>query len=153
MPTVGATQTFPGSIRDAESLWYDVERWGRWLPGLEAVEHVSGAWPGVGAVVRWRSVPAGRGRVVERVVEFEPLSGQTVEVEDDSMRGRQTVGFAPEGEDVAVEVSLSYELKQRSVLMALIDALSIRGSMRRALEQTLARFGAELEASRPTGVG
>ena len=69
------------------------------------------------------------------------------------MRGQQTVGFTPEGDDVAVEVSLSYELKQGSLLMPLIDALFIRGSMRRALEQTLARFGAELEASRPTGVG
>jgi uncharacterized membrane protein len=98
-------------------------------------------------------VPAGRGRVVERVLGYEPLGGQTVEVEDDSIHGRQTVSFSPENGKVAVVLSLSYELKQRSPVMRLVDMLFIRRAMTRALEETLARFGAELEAARRPDVG
>jgi hypothetical protein len=37
--------------------------------------------------------------------------------------------------------------------MRLVDMLFIRRAMTRALEETLARFGAELEAARRPGVG
>jgi hypothetical protein len=87
------------------------------------------------------------------VLAYEPLSGQTVEVEDDSIRGRQTVSFAPENGKVAVVLSLSYELKRRSPVMRLVDVLFIRRAMTRALEEMLARFGAELEAARRPDVG
>jgi hypothetical protein len=153
MRTAYASQTFSGTVHEAEALWYDTDRWPHWVPGLERVEGVSGSWPGVGGQVRWRSGPAGRGSVVERVSSYEPLSEQTVEVQDDSIRGRQTVSFTPEEGEVAVALSLSYELKRRSLLMPLVDLLFIRRAMARSLEQTLARFGAELEASRRPAVG
>ncbi len=124
MRTVQARQVFEGSVHEAEAVWYDIDRWPRWVPGLELVEEVSGQWPEPEAQVRWESGPAGRGRVVERVVAYEPLAGQTVEVEDDSIRGEQTVTFAAEDENVAVDLSLAYELKQRSPLMRLVDCCS-----------------------------
>ncbi len=153
MRTAYASQTFAGSVHEAEAAWFDTARWPQWVPGLERVEQVSGGWPGVGGEVRWRSVPAGRGAVVERVVAYEPLSEQTAEVGDDSIRGRQTVSFSPDDGKVEIALRLSYELKQRSPLMRLVDLLFIRGAIRRALEQTLARFGTVLEASREAGVG
>jgi hypothetical protein len=153
MRVAQALRTFEGSVHEAEAAWYETARWPSWVPGLERVEEVSGAWPRVGAQVRWQSVPAGRGQVSERVVEHEPLSGQTVEVEDDSIRGRQTVAFTPEDGKVAVAISLTYELKQRWLLTPVVDMFFIRRAMTRALEQTLERFGAELEASRRPGVG
>jgi hypothetical protein len=153
MRVAQASQTFDGSVHEAEAIWYETARWPSWVPGLERIEVVDGRWPRVGAEVRWQSVPAGRGRVVERVLEYEPLSGQTVEVEDDSIRGRQTVTFRPENGKVGVAISLSYELKQRSPLMRLVDVLFIRRAMTRALEQTIARFGAVLEAARRPDVG
>jgi hypothetical protein len=153
MRVAQASHTFVGSVHQAEAVWYETSRWPSWVPGLERVEVVGGGWPEVGAQVRWQSVPAGRGRVVERVLAYEPLSGQTVEVEDDSIRGRQTVSFAPENGKVAVVLSLSYELKQRSPVMRLVDVLFIRRAMTRALEEMLARFGAELEAARRPDVG
>jgi hypothetical protein len=151
--TASAHQVFEGSVHEAEAIWYETARWTTWVPGLERVEEVGAGWPKAGARVRWQSVPAGRGRVVERVLEYESLSGQTVEVEDDSIRGRQTVTFSPEHGKVAVALSLSYELKQRSPLMPLVDMLFIRRAMTRALEQTLARFGAELEGTRRPDLG
>ena len=153
MRLVQARATFEAPLHEAEALWYDTSRWLAWVPGLERVEEVGAGWPAVGGRVRWQSVPAGRGRVVERVLEHEPLVGQTVEVEDDSIQGQQTVSFEPEDGQVVVVLSLAYQLKQRSLLMPVVDLLFIRGAMRRALEQMLSRFGAELEASRRPGVG
>ena len=153
MRIVHASQVLEGTVHEAEAVWYDLARWPRWVPGLETVSVVGGQWPSAGAQVRWESGPAGRGRVLERVVEYEPLAGQTVEVEDDSIRGHQTVAFSAQEANVAVELSLAYELKQRSPLMRLVDVVFIRRAMTRALEQTLGRFGSELEAARASDVG
>ena len=147
MRVVSAVATFPGSVHDAESVWYDTSRWHHWVVGLHRVESITGPWPQVGAEVRWRSTPAGRGEVRERVVGYEPLDGQTLEVSDDSIRATQSVSFSPQEENVEVSLRLAYELKQRSVLMALVDLIFIRRAMTRSLEQTLSRFGAELEAA------
>src|SRR5436309_4799876 len=68
MRVVAATETYPGSVHEAEKVWYDTGLWPRFIDGLESVEEVTPNWPGVGAQVRWHSGPAGRGQVVERVV-------------------------------------------------------------------------------------
>ena len=81
MRTVRATQTVAGTVGEVERRWYDTGRWPSWVDGLERVLDVSGPWPEPGAVVTWESGPAGRGRVVERVVEHEPLKGQTIDVQ------------------------------------------------------------------------
>lgn len=134
-------------MQEAEAVWYDTSRWPHWVAGLAHVLSSSEEWP-AGGQVRWESGPAGRGAVIERVISYEPLGGQTVEVEDDSIRGTQTVFFEPQTGTVAVTLSLDYQLKRRSPLLALVNLLFIRRAMTRALEQTLSRFGAELQASR-----
>lgn len=144
MRAVRVAEHFTATVHAAESCWYDTARWPFWIDGLARVVEVAGTWPGVGASVVWESGPAGRGRVTERVTEHEPLSGQSVEVEDDSIRGRQTVTFTPVDEGVEVALSLEYELKARSFISPLIDALFIRRAMAASLRSTLARFGAEL---------
>src|SRR5438067_2746600 len=153
MRVVHASQVFEGAVHEAERVWYDTARWPRWVVGLTHVRSVSGGWPEVGGLVRWQSGPAGRGQVSERVVGYEPLSGQTVEVQDDSIQATQTVSFVPEDANVAVTLSLGYELKRRSPLMRVVDVLFIRRAMTRSLEQTLSRFGAELGAARRPDVG
>jgi hypothetical protein len=153
MAVVQAAGVFEGSVHEAEAVWYDTARWPRWVVGLARVESVTGGWPEVGGVVRWQSGPAGRGRVSERVVSYEPLGGQTVEVEDDSIHANQTVSFVPDDANVSVTLSLAYELKRRSPLMKVVDLLFIRRAMRSALEQTLSRFGSELQAARRPAEG
>jgi hypothetical protein len=148
MRTVTASDTFRGTVHEAERVWYDTERWPGFIDGLDRVERVAGGWPGVGGEVSWRSGPAGRGRVAERVVAYEPLEGQAAEIEDDSIQGRQRISFTPEGEDVTVQLTLSYELRRRSPWMALVDLLFIRRAMTTSLNMTLHRFGAELESAR-----
>src|SRR5215469_9032234 len=126
MGRVSVAETFPASVHEAESCWYDVARWPGWVDGLERVTEVRGSWPAAGARVVWQSGPAGRGRVVERAVSHEPLRGQTVEVDDDSIRGSQTVTFTPHPDGVEVALSLDYKLKRRWLLTPLVDLLFIR---------------------------
>jgi hypothetical protein len=146
---VRASQTVAGTVHEVEQRWYDTTRWPSWIDGLERVVEVAGEWPGAGASVTWESGPAGRGRVIERVVAHEPLTGQTLEVRDSSIRGRQSVAFVPVGDGVQVTLTLAYELERRSPLTPLVDVLFISKAMRTSLTTTLSRFGAEL-AARPS---
>jgi Polyketide cyclase / dehydrase and lipid transport len=147
MRTARVARTFAASVSEAERLWYDTARWAEWVEGLERIVDVHGDWPGVGATVAWASGPAGRGHVTETVIAHDPLGGQTLEVTDDAIRGRQQIAFSPEPPGVRVELSLAYELRRRSPLTAVIDPLFIRRAMVASLEQTLARFGASLDAA------
>jgi hypothetical protein len=148
MSTVTVTQTFPGTVHEAESCWCDTGAWPRWVDGLARVVSVSGGWPATGATVMWESGPAGRGRVTERVAAFEPLGSQTNEVRDDSIDGRQTVAFTPVDDGVAIQLTLEYRIRQRSILTPLVDLLFVRRAMAMSLRSTLARFGAELAAAK-----
>jgi hypothetical protein len=145
MGAVEVTLGFPGSVHDAESLWYDTGRWVAWVDGLDAVVSVDGDWPRIGATVVWQSGPAGRGRVTERVVEYEPLGGQTVDVKDDALTGRQSVRFTPDEHAVEITLRLEYRVTKRSIVTPIVDLLFIRNAVRASLRATLARFGLELE--------
>jgi hypothetical protein len=146
---VHATQTVAGTVHDVEERWYDTSRWPSWVDGLERVVGVVGEWPATGASVTWDSGPAGRGRVLERVVAHEPLAGQTLEVQDSSIHGRQSVAFVPVAGGVEVTLTLAYELERRSPLTPLVDVLFIRRAMTASLVSTLSRFGAEVTSRRP----
>jgi Polyketide cyclase / dehydrase and lipid transport len=140
MGTASGALTVPASVHEAETCWYDTDRWAAWVDGLERVVSVEGKWPGTGAVVRWQSGPAGRGNVSERVVAYEPLSGQLLDVQDDSLTGRQSVAFTPEGEGTRVTLSLEYRITKRSIFTPLVDLLFVRRAMTASLQSTLHRF-------------
>jgi Polyketide cyclase / dehydrase and lipid transport len=141
-----AVTVVPGRTADAEQLWYDPHRWPAWIDGFGHVIKLEGDWPQVGARLVWESPPKGRGRVQERVTAYEPRSGQTVEVEDERLRGTQTVAFEPAGDEVRITLTLTYELKQRTVLTPLTDPLFIRRELGDSLQRTLTRFGHERRA-------
>jgi Polyketide cyclase / dehydrase and lipid transport len=141
-----ATTVVPGRAADAEELWYDPHRWAAWIDGFGHVVKLEGEWPQVGARLVWESPPKGRGRVQERVTAYEPRTGQTVEVEDERLRGTQTVAFEPAGDEVRVTLTLDYELKERNLLTPVIDRLFIRRELGDSLRRTLTRFGHERRA-------
>ena len=153
LATVRVTDSFECSVHEAETRWYDVARWPDWVDGLTRVVAVEREWPRLGASVTWESGPAGRGRVTERVIEYEPLAGQTVEVEDGSIRGTQRVEFDPGRNGVRIALTLSYSIKRRSPLTPLVDLLFVRRPMTISLTKTLERFGLALAASREPSVG
>src|SRR5947209_8098509 len=123
MRRISAQIVVAATPHDSETLWYDTERWPAWVDGLSEVERVAGGWPEVEGVVQWRSTPAGRGRVTERVVAYEPLSGQAAEVEDAAITGRQWVEFTPLDGGTLVSLTLEYELRKRNVTTPLVDLL------------------------------
>jgi hypothetical protein len=144
MRPVRAVQTFPASVQEAERCWYDTSRWDSWVDGLDDVVQIDEPWPMVGGGVIWNSGPAGRGRVTETVVAYAPADGQTVEVTDDTITGRQAVTFAAVGDGVEVSVALEYHLRRRSLVTPVVDALFIRREMSLSLSRSLGRFGARL---------
>jgi hypothetical protein len=146
MSKVKASISVPGRAVEAEELWYDRHRWASWIDGFGHVIKLEGEWPQVGARVVWESPPGGRGRVQELVTRFEIRSGQTLEVEDKSMRGTQTVTFSPGPAATEITLSLEYEIKDRNPFTPIVDLLFVRRSMRESLHRTLARFSYERKA-------
>jgi hypothetical protein len=138
----------PGvATSDAEELWYDTRRWPTFVDGFGHVHKADEGWPRTpGAVVVWDSRPGGRGRVLERVVMFEARVGQTVEIEDDKIHGRQAVGFRPGTDGCTVSLDLHYAIKQSRGVPAVIDFLFVRRPMRDSLKRTLTRFEREARA-------
>jgi Polyketide cyclase / dehydrase and lipid transport len=146
MPRVRAAVTVPGLASEAETLWYDPQRWPSWIDGFGHVVKVEGEWPDRGARVVWDSKPGGRGRVVERVAAYEARTGQTLQVEDEKLRGTQRVSFAPQPEGVEVALELEYDLKETNVLTPVTDLLFIRRALRDSLSRSLTRFARERRA-------
>ena len=149
MATVRASRVLPGPVAEAEELWYDTNRWPVWMDGVAHVAKMEGDWPEVDATVVWDSPPAGRGRVIEVVTAYEVRVGQTLAVEDERIRGTQSVAFAPVDGSVEVTLTLDYELKEGSgPFKALTDVFFIRRQFGDALKRSLLRFGRELQADR-----
>ena len=146
MSRASATAVVPGRVVAVEELWYDPHRWAAWIDGFGHVVRLEGDWPQVGARLVWESPPKGRGRVQEVVTGYEARSGQTVEVEDERLRGTQTVTFEPAGDDVRVTLTLDYELKQRNAFTPLLDRLFVRRELSDSLLRTLTRLGHERRA-------
>ncbi len=146
--TVSVAEVFPGTVHEAETCWYDTSGWPSWVDGLDHVVAVSGDWPQAGSSVTWRSGPAGRGTVVERVTAHEPLAGQRLDVQDDSIRGRQTLELTPVEDGTEVRLSLEYAINRQTLFTPVVDLLFIRRAMETSLRRTLISFGAELAARR-----
>jgi Polyketide cyclase / dehydrase and lipid transport len=141
---VSVTTSVPGRVAEAEELWYDPHRWAAWIDGFGHVAKLEGDWPQVGARLLWDSRPQGRGRVLERVVAYEPRRGQTLEVEDEKLTGVQTVAFEPVENQVHVSLTLDYSLKNGN---RIVDLLFVRRALRESLNRTLTRFSHERRAA------
>ncbi len=130
----------PVMASEAEALWYDLKRWPGFVDGFGSIDKLEGDWPQAGSVLIWTSNPGGRGQVLEQVVRYEPRSGQESLVEDEQMRGRQTLAFTPGPDSVRVSIELEYELKKSRPFEGAFDLLFVRRPMRESITRTLARF-------------
>jgi len=149
MGSARVTHTFAASVADAERCWYDTSGWATWVDGLDRVLAVDPGWPQLGAAVTWESGPAGRGHVTERVIDYAPGEGQTVEVQDVSVTGRQSVTFAAAAAGVAVTLELEYRPHRRSPVTPLVDILFVRRAMTLSLHRTLSRFAVRVTGATP----
>jgi Polyketide cyclase / dehydrase and lipid transport len=139
MGRAAASVEVPGLASDAEALWYDPVRWPAWIDGFGHVVELAEGWPAEGRLV-WNSTPGGRERVIETVTAYEPRAGQTLAVEDSRLRGTQRVEFTPGPDAVKVTLSLDYELKERTPVTWLVDAVFVRRAVVASLRRTLDRF-------------
>jgi len=149
---VGARIDVPGQASDAEALWYDLRRWPSFVDGCKYIARVEGDWPAARALVIWDSFPGGRGRVLEEVTSYEARVGQSVAIEDESIRGTQRVSFGPYENGVTVSLELDYALKKPRGKFGAYDLLFVRRPQREALERTLRQFARELRAERDPGL-
>src|SRR3954447_4176191 len=130
---------------DAYELWTDVRRWPTFVDGFGHVERLDDAWPDPPAKLIWRSPPAGRGTVTEKVLTNEPGERFSTRVIEEQLLGTQTIEFAPgdQAGTSAVALTLDYELLKRGPLKAITDAIFIRRAQSDALQRTLRRFATE----------
>jgi hypothetical protein len=141
-----ASAQVPGfRASEAEALWYDTSRWPTFVDGFAHVVSMEGEWPAAPSTLVWQSTPAGRGRVLERVTEYEPRLGQTAQVEDPKMSATQRIAFTPAEDGVEVTLSMEYTLKEGGPLRPFMDFLFIRRAVTDALKRTVQRFARELE--------
>ncbi|HEY7621013.1 MAG TPA: SRPBCC family protein [Solirubrobacteraceae bacterium] len=152
MGRVRASIQVPALASAAEELWYDTSRWPTFIDGLHHVARVDGDWPRAGGRVVWDSNPGGRGRVQERVSAYTAREGQTVDVEDEKIRGTQRVSFTPSDDGVVVALELDYAFKHARPGMGLVDVLFIRRPQRESLQRTLRRFRTEVASEREGSV-
>jgi uncharacterized membrane protein len=128
----------------AFDLWTDLTRWPTFVDGFGHVDRVDDGWPAEGAKLVWRSSPAGRGVVTERVVASEPGRRFVTQVFEERMRGAQAVSFSGvEDGRTRVDIELDYELTSGGPLRVVTDLLFIRRALTDALQRTLRRFATE----------
>ena len=128
----------------AFGLWTDLTRWPTFIDGFGHVDRVDGDWPGEGTKLVWRSGPAGRGVVTEKVVASEPGARIVTQVFEERMTGAQAVTFAPvDDASTRVDIELDYTLTQGGPLKGITDFLFIRRALTDALRRTLRRFATE----------
>ena len=125
-------------------LWTDVSRWTSFVEGFARVVEQDAGWPADGSRLTWESIPAGRGRVTEKVVESGPDRFATL-VFEDRLSGRQLLRVVESEGGARVELSLEYTLTRSGPLGAVADAIFIRRALRDSLRRTLTRFAVEAE--------
>jgi uncharacterized membrane protein len=133
------------SLKEVWDLYFDPARWRSWVDGFAAVERSDG-YPEVDGTLIWRSNPAGRGTVTERVGEHSPRTRHRIEWSDPESSGELLSEFGVEGDSVRVRLTLDYRLPRGGPFAWLTERLFVRGQVRRSLQRSLLRFKHEAEA-------
>ena len=130
-------------------LWTDLSRWPSFVEGFARVVSVDPDWPAAGTLI-WESIPAGRGRVTEKVAEAPAAGAFATLLFEDRLAGRQTFRAIESADGSRIELALEYTLARYGPLGALADAIFIRRALRDSLRRTVARF--EVEAQEEAGL-
>jgi len=142
--SASAEAEVPLTPEAALRLWTDVSRWPSFVEGFARVVEIDPGWPDEGSRAIWESVPAGRGRVTEKVADGAPGRFATL-IFEDRMAGRQTFRAIESEGGARVELALEYTLTKYGPLGALADVIFIRRALRDSLRRTLQRFRVEAQ--------
>jgi hypothetical protein len=149
VPTVEESVQVRASLAETWELYFEPTTWPTWVDGFTRVESSEG-YPERGGTLRWRSTPAGRGLVEERVLEHEPRSLHLVAFSDPESEGELRTTFAiataPDSEQgTRVRQQLTYRVRDAGVLTRLTDVFFIRPQIARSLRRSLEQFRVEAE--------
>jgi hypothetical protein len=144
MSQVSASVAVNASLAETWDFYFEPQGWPAWVDGFSSVESSSG-YPDQGGSLKWRSTPAGRGDVAERVLEHEPRRMHRVAFQDPGTTGELVTTFAIQGEGTVVTQQFDYRLRQRGPFAKLTDLFFIRSQMRGSLRRSLTRLKLEVE--------
>ncbi len=134
------------TLSEVWDAYFDRDRWGSWVDGFVSVSSESG-YPERGGQLVWRSNPAGRGEVTERVLNHDPRRLHRIAFADPESEGELETRFEIRGEQVLVSQAISYEILKPGVIGPLADRFFVRGQVARSLQRSLGHFKHEVEAS------
>jgi hypothetical protein len=129
----------PASLADAWDLYFEPNAWANWVDSFGSVIEIDG-YPDAGGKLRWKSVPAGRGEVTEKVLEHEHRRKHRIEFADPTLAGQMTVTFSIEGEGTKIIASMDYRLLDKSVFARLGALLFLKAQLRGTLRRSLDAF-------------
>jgi uncharacterized membrane protein len=142
--TVSESVLIHASAAEAWDYYFDPRGWPAWVDGFAMVESEAG-YPQQGGTLVWRSTPAGRGTVTEKVVAHEPRRLHRISFADPESAGELTTTFAIEGEATRVGLELDYRLAAGGPLAWITDRLFVRSQVVKSLQRSLARLRLETE--------
>lgn len=144
MATVEESVQVGASLAEAWESYFQPDAWPEWVDGFQSVVDSDG-YPAVGGTLRWRSTPAGRGEVTERVLEHSERRAHRVEFADPAMTGQMETRFAIAGDGTTVTQRVEYRLLQRGPIALLAGALFVSSQVRRSMRRTLLDFAEHAE--------
>ena len=147
MTEVSEAIAIDASLAEIWEYHFDPRWWPAWADGFQAVVKTDG-YPLEGGTLRWRSTPAGRGEVTERVAEHHPRRLHRVEFTDAQTEGELVTTFEVRGEGTLVEQRLRYELRSGGPFAWVTDKLFIRPQQRGSMRRSLVRLKQEVETAR-----
>jgi hypothetical protein len=139
MATVEESVLVRATLAETWDCFFDARGWGAWCDGFQSVIESDG-YPEPDGVLRWRSTPAGRGEVTERVLEHEHRRRHRIAFSDPGMEGELDTRFEIEGEGTRVRQRLEYRVRDRGPIALLGALLFVRGPMRASVQRTLLGF-------------
>jgi len=144
MATVDETVQIGASLAEVWDHYFDVRGWGSWVDGFQTTIEAEG-YPEADGTLRWRSIPAGRGEVTERVLEHEPRRSHLVEFSDPEMEGRLETRFEIAGEGTRVTQELTYSLRGKGPIAWLGGLLFVKAQVRASIQRSLLGFKRAVE--------
>ena len=145
MATVTESILVEVTLAEAWDHYFLPRGWSTWVDGFASVAEIEG-YPEVGGRLLWRSTPAGRGTVTERVLAHQPRRLHRIEFSDPASQGELLTRFEVEAGAVRLTLVLRYRLEgRRGPFSRLTDRLFIRGQLRGSLRRSLTRFKHEAE--------
>jgi hypothetical protein len=143
--TIIASVVVEGPAVEVEQLWHDRSRWASWIYGFAHLSKLDDEWPQAGARRVWVTPPGGRGLISEIATAYTAGKGQTLDFEDERVRGVQDVRLESDGVRTRITVSIDLATKAR---LAPARKWWLRRQLGDSLRWSLRRFSYEFAAER-----